>query len=139
MDIQQCKNMQTDILGLLKRIEAHCQSDFSPLAHELAQAAIELGCKVKTYITTQDPVLYPAVDNGQFVAHIAHRYRHEMTQISTEFLRFVERWHQAAEIAQAPQQFYNDAKPIFEALKYRIHRESTELYPKIEQLMAAPQ
>ncbi|SHI22165.1 Hemerythrin HHE cation binding domain-containing protein [Sporobacter termitidis DSM 10068] len=117
-----------DIEGLIRK------NDPAKTAPEMALAVNTLSGKLKMHLLSEDQHLYPALMDSSDPAlkSTASDFYAEMGHLAETFAKFVQDYNVPAKILRDTGKFAADSKKVFDAVKNRISRESSRLYPLAE-------
>ena len=87
--------------------------------------------KARVHLAMEDQSLYPDAFSREQTRVMAQSYQREMGDLAASLIDFSRRWTLAA-MESEPASFCQEATQIFKALRERIQREETELYPLID-------
>lgn len=121
-----------ELLELAGKISSKLSKE-DVVAHsgEIISILSQFASKLNMHLTMEDKALYPklmASSNSQTSA-TAQKFMTEMGGIKQAVEKYLAAWSLAKNIAADPQKFIDESKGIISALKMRIDKENTELYP----------
>lgn len=102
-------------------------------AKELALKVNTMAGKLKMHLMSEDKHLYPQLMNSDApsLRNTARQFYTEMGQLAEVFAGYVQNYNVPAKILKDTAAFKADTKKVFEAVRNRIGREDTKLYPLI--------
>lgn len=91
----------------------------------------KLAGKLIAHLAVEDNVFYPALlsCNDQVVISTARQFIDEMSGLKQVFTQYMDKWSTAIEIQKNPGEFSKETKNVFSAIKNRMQREESILYP----------
>jgi hemerythrin-like domain-containing protein len=100
-------------------------------ASEIVLVLSQFASKLNMHLTMEDKALYPKLmsSGNTQTAKVAKEYMTEMGGIKQAVEKYIHSWSLAKNIIADPQKFIDDSKGIITALKARIDKEETVLYP----------
>ena len=126
------RSQHSEIATIVQRIEAILASpNWAPRAQEIRQAFSELSAKLRIHLALEDDVLYPRLarhEDGK-VRDLATRYQTEMGGIRDAYEAYLSAWVHSGKLVTEYSAFQTALRGLFTALKDRIHRENTQVYP----------
>lgn len=129
------RQQHAEIARLVRGVEVFLSPGKLPAAAAAARLKLsELAAKVGLHLAMEDGSLYPSLMAHQDprVRDKASHLNNEMSGVKGAFETYSRKWTEAA-IRDNPAGFIGETNKLFAALANRIHRESTELYPLLEQ------
>jgi hemerythrin-like domain-containing protein len=136
VNIDKFKHEHVVLLTLVTELRGLVQSGVQEHAAAILHQLIEMSSVIKLHLAAEDRVLYPAVIKATdpVIAQMGRRYQTEMGGIAAAYTAFVARWNLAANIAENPQTFRDDANTVFKSLHERVQHENREFYPMVERI-----
>lgn len=136
MDIDRFKHQHTDILQRIDALRKLTHGGVAANSHSIAQQLKELGKVVTLHLAIEDRILYPAVQKAEdaHIASMGAAYQEEMKGIANGYIRFTQKWSDAARLASEPEAFREAANTVLKNVYLRMQRENREFYPAIERL-----
>lgn len=128
-------NQHDEIAELICRIENAMSNGISDnSAKEIALAINTMAGKLKMHLMSEDQYLYPQLMNSdkQNLRSTAQNFYSEMGQLSLVFAKYVQDYNVPAKIMKDVVIFKADSKRIFDAIRKRITKEGSKLYPLID-------
>lgn len=126
------RTQHDEIGAIVGRIEAILMSPTGHTrAQEIRQAFSELSAKLRLHLALEDDVLYPRLARHEDtkVRDLAVKYQTEMGGIRQAYEDFLAQWVHSGKLVTDYSAFQTALKGLFAALKDRIHRENTQVYP----------
>jgi len=104
----------------------------TPNLERLASLRLRFSRVLLLHLAQEDHLLYPTLKRTTDgpTRELAARFEAEMGQLGDIYRRYVTRWSSIA-IAQDWDGFRTDTRSFLAALRRRIRREETELYPRM--------
>ncbi|MCX8500414.1 MAG: hemerythrin domain-containing protein [Alphaproteobacteria bacterium] len=133
MDITKFLHQHEEALELLDKLESDCSKE--PInSRDLSESLVSIAAKLKFHLAMEDKFLYPkaATSSDQDLKNLSQKMSDEMGKISIVFEAYVNRWSRIA-IEREPQKFLTETAGIIDAIRKRIEREESSLYPLAEQ------
>ncbi len=106
------------------------------VADEVRTLLSSLSGKLMVHLAMEDKSLYPTMlssDNDE-AKKVANAFMTEMGSLADAFKEYVGAWPSAIKIKENPDEFCNQTKAVFQALKDRIQREESTLYQLADSL-----
>lgn len=105
-------------------------------ATEIVSVLSQFASKLNMHLTMEDKALYPKLMNSgnAKTSQIAKDYMTEMGGIKQVVEKYIHSWSLAKNLIADPEKFINDSKGIISALKTRIDKEDSVLYPLADAL-----
>lgn len=105
-------------------------------AAEVTKLLILLSGKIAFHLGMEDKYLYPALQNSNDsnLKTLADEYIRDMGTLAKTFKDYVSAWSLPRSIQEKPEEFVKQTKTVFTALRQRIDREETKLYPLADKL-----
>lgn len=129
---QRFRTQHDEIGAIVGRIEAILRNPTGHTrAQEIRQAFSELSAKLRLHLALEDDVLYPRLarhDDAE-VRALAVKYQTEMGGIRQTYEDFLAQWVHSGKLVTEYSAFQTALSGLFAALKDRIHRENTQVYP----------
>jgi hypothetical protein len=121
-----------EILVLAKEITQQIQQAAEPAA--LRKQLSALAGKLSFHLAMEDRALYPRLTEAKDtrLQDMARQFMAEMGGLAGAFAAYNNKW-QVSAIKADPAGFAAETQAVFTALKQRIARENTQLYPLAEQ------
>jgi hemerythrin-like domain-containing protein len=93
-----------------------------------------LAAKLTMHLAMEDKVLYPQMlqHPKHEIQKLARAYSKEMGGITDAFTAYLARWPSPETIQHAAAEFVRETNAIFKALRKRIEKEDSELYPLVD-------
>lgn len=134
MDLTRYHNDHQKILDLINALRTHTHAGVAENATSISMLIVEAASFIKLHLAAENNILYPQLSRSSNPALVAmgQRFQHEMHGLSESFAEFVQRWRVAAQLAEKPDIFRDDANTILKALFLRLQHENAELYPALE-------
>ena len=134
MDIKRFKHQHADILGGIVAVRKLAHQGIVEHAADIAGELKTLARSVTQHLAFEDRVLYPLIEKGadERLSQMSKRYQHDMQGLAAAFIKFVQRWGDAAALAGNPEAFRSDANVVLKNVHDRVIRENREFYPAIE-------
>ena len=129
------RRQHDDMLALVTEIQAKIQEGgASQAAAEIHSLLMKLTGKLKIHLAQEDRSLYPRIieSNNTSAANAAKHFQDEMSDLSSAYLAFAERWSTPSCISENTEDFTRESSAVFQALSKRIDRENRELYPLVD-------
>ncbi len=105
-------------------------------AGEVAKQFEFLADKLNAHLAMEDQILYPmllrSADSG--AVETTKRFQSEMGGLKMRFMKFYNEWGAAKKISSNEARFLTQLADISAALKKRVAKENTELYPLADQI-----
>lgn len=103
---------------------------------EIINLLAQFASKLNLHLTMEDKALYPKLltSNNSKTSQTAREYMTEMGGIKQVVEKYISSWSLAKNISSDPQKFIEESKGIVTALKNRIDKENTVLYPLADAL-----
>ncbi|MBN8530323.1 MAG: hemerythrin domain-containing protein [Alphaproteobacteria bacterium] len=100
-------------------------------AESLRRKLSELAGKLSVHLAMEDKSLYPAMVNSasEEARTTATVFMHDMGDLAATFKAYTTRWPGADAIREDTGGFVNETRKVFQALRNRVAREETVLYP----------
>ena len=129
MDISKFESQHQDALVLLDQLESQCNAKELD-SFTLSETLVNLAAKLKFHLAMEDKFLYPkaAQSTDDSLKNLSEMMKDEMMEISLVFDRFVNRWTRIT-IQRESSQFIKEAHQIILAIRTRIEKEESGLYP----------
>ncbi|MBI4902166.1 MAG: hemerythrin domain-containing protein [Acidobacteria bacterium] len=91
---------------------------------------------LKIHLAAEDKALYPLLlqHKDPAMKAIAGKFMTEMGGLRTALEAYLGKWPSSASITQKPDSFRSETTALFHALRKRIDRENSELYPRVDSL-----
>jgi hypothetical protein len=107
---------------------------FAEDADGVSRLLSDLSGKLIVHLAAEDTVLYPKLFSATdaITRDMARSFADEMGAIAQTFRSYVARWGSAAAIRHKPHDFAKETGDILNALKDRVRRENTQLYPQAD-------
>lgn len=123
------------MVGITGQIRAYRGRDD---AYRLTLGIAQLLGLLRVHLTREDDHLYPQMINSgdRQTAAMARRFASEMGDFAERLEEFAQHWSTSAVIAACFDEFRDETRDIFAALKTRIRRENQQLYPRADRLAA---
>lgn len=136
--LQQLRDEHAQLMAITRRLSAMIARDVPPPSTELYVLRRELSSALIRHLKAEDWLLYPRllVSPNQVVARTALSFSEEMGGLARAYTEYAERWGSYA-IEANWSAYREETGAIIEALKDRITRENSELYPLLEKLNMA--
>ena len=105
-------------------------------ATEIVSVLSQFASKLNMHLTMEDKALYPKLMNSgnAKTSQIAKDYMTEMGGIKQVVEKYMHSWSLAKNLIADPEKSINDSKGIISALKTRIDKEDSVLYPLADAL-----
>lgn len=129
------RKQHDDLALALQKIESMIKA--SPLnATELSQLLASVAGKINMHLAMEDQSLYPAMlkSNNTKVVEAAKKFQAEMGGLKEVFVKFCQEWGIASKISANEDGFRTQMTGIIAALRKRVAKENTELYPLADQI-----
>jgi len=110
--------------------------DLRKNSHEIRKLLAKLSSTVRIHLILEDKALYPVLANieeGE-IRSISEQFKQEMSEISSVFNKYVEKWSSGASIRDETDVFITESRELFEALLERVERENSSLYQMLDAL-----
>lgn len=103
-------------------------------AHTAAKLVKRLLILITSHLRVEDEKVYPHLFEhpNSAVRQTSMNFKREMSEIAPLVVAWGERWDKT-NISGRPEEFVNETRAIFKALKQRILKEEKELYPLLEE------
>lgn len=103
-----------------------------PDTEALSALRVRLSKVLLMHLAQEDHLLYPELKRSSDFAtrELAARFESEMGQLAAAYRSYASRWNAKA-IERDWEAFRGDTRSILAALRRRIRREETELYPRM--------
>lgn len=94
-----------------------------------------LSGKLLSHLNSEDKFLYPSLFNHSDlkVQQVSKRFAQEMGNLHNAFANYKKIYMLSQNIKDNPEQFINETKIIFSAIKNRVASEEKDLYPLVKQ------
>lgn len=105
-------------------------------ASEAVKLLVVLSGKISFHLGMEDKHLYPSLQNSkdEKLKTLADEYIKDMGTLAGAFKDYSSAWLAPQKIQANPDGFITQTKAVFQALRKRIEREETTLYPLADQL-----
>lgn len=126
------RTQHSEIADLIGQIEAKMSADVLVNEGDGVRTLLsQLSGKVSVHLAMEDKALYPVmIDSGNDEAcKMAESFMAEMGSLGGVFKEFVAKWPIGQVIKDDPTSFISEAQTVFKALKDRVQREESQLYP----------
>lgn len=125
------KVQHNEILAVAKELTQQIGAKAEPAT--LRKLLSNLAGKLSFHLAMEDDALYPRLIDGKDAKakEMARRFKDEMGGLGGAFAAYNAKWQLSA-IKADPAGFAEESQAVFTALKKRIQRENTELYPLAE-------
>ena len=109
-------------------------------AYRLTLGVAQLVGLLRVHLTIEDRHLYPEMIGSAHAptAALARRFAHDMGDIADQLEDYATRWSSSAGIAARFDDFHDETRRLFTALKTRARRENQQLYPLADRLAEPP-
>lgn len=129
------RKQHDEIIEELLKLEVLAQ--VVPLrAGEVAKQFECLADKINAHLAMEDQILYPLLlrSGNSAAVETARRFQSEMGGLKMRFMKFYSEWSAAKKISSNEARFLTQLADISAALKKRVAKENTELYPLADQI-----
>lgn len=135
MNIQKFYSDHAELVAIVHRVERAMEAQERGAALDpLAEAVQELFGRCGIHLALEDSTLYPNLRKHESAAvrETSQRFETEMGGIKAALEAYRHKWPGKIAIAKNPAAFAAETRQILAALKDRIARENTILYPLVE-------
>lgn len=112
------------------------RTDLEKDANSVIKMLSQFASKLNIHLSMEDKALYPKLlnSNNKDAAKIAKDFQTEMGGIKQVFEKYTNIWSTEKSIISNADQFIADTKGLLTALKARIDKENSILYPTADKL-----
>lgn len=105
-------------------------------AAEISKLLVVLSGKITFHLGMEDKYLYPLLQgsNAPNLKAMADEYIKDMGSLAGAFKDYMASWSFSKRIEENSPEFITQTKAVFAALKKRIEREESDLYPLADKL-----
>jgi hemerythrin-like domain-containing protein len=131
------RKQHTELLDLAGKLAAKLSKEEAiKSADEIVGVLSQFASKLNMHLTMEDKALYPKLmaSSNPKTAQTAKDYMTEMGGIKQVVEKYIASWSLAKNISADPQKFIDESKGIISALKTRIDKENSILYPLADAL-----
>ncbi len=131
------RKQHAELLDMAGKLAAKLSKDIVVKeATEIVSVLSQFASKLNMHLTMEDKALYPKLMNSgnAKTSQIAKDYMTEMGGIKQVVEKYIHSWSLAKNLIADPEKFINDSKGIISALKTRIDKEDSVLYPLADAL-----
>jgi hemerythrin-like domain-containing protein len=137
MNIEKFKQDHSYISEVIRRVEGALAGAGTEKGLEALIAAVrDLFGRLTVHLALEDQVLYPKLKSSSepTVRDMAKRFEQQMGGIKSSFDEYGKRWPGKLAVGKDPTAFVAETRQTITALKERIRREDSELYPAAERV-----